>query len=239
LSASVSRQTTDHVPEPVARVADLMSTFPGTWSLCGGWAVDAWLGRQTRDHLDVDISVFIQDQRALFDHLAGWQLVAHGPNVAVDTNEPWDGRRLDLPVHVHGRLDTGEVLPDGVLTPQQGFGLDIQFGDRSGRDWILSSTVAWEWPAAARTRQPRIRVPLRHGIQASPWSLPTVVPEVLLFFKATAYFGIEEQMTGGRFQDEPDFLALLPHLTEEQRHWLRESIALLHPDHAWLSQLSL
>lgn len=202
-----------------------MSTFPAPWALCGGWAVDAWLGGQTRDHLDVDICVFIQDQRALFDHLGGWQLVAHGPNAAVDTNEPWDGRRLDLPVHIHGRLDKGEALPDGILTPQQGFSLDIQFGDRFRRDWILSP-------------RPRIRVPLQEAVQQSPWGLPTVVPEVLLFFKATAYFGIEEQMTGGRFQDEPDFLALLPQVAEDQRHWLRESIALLHQDHPWLSQFS-
>jgi hypothetical protein len=215
-----------------------MSTFGAPWALCGGWAVDAWLGRQTRHHGDVDIAVFIQDQRALFHHLAGWQLVAHGPNVPVDTNEPWDGWRLDLPVHIHGRLDKGEAVPDGILTPQQGFSLDVQFGDRSSRDWILSSTAAWEQRAPARTGQPRIRVPLRHGIQASPWGLPTVVPGVLLFFKATAYFGIEEQMTGGRFQDEPDFHALLPHLSEARRRWLRESITLLHPDHPWLSHLS-
>ena len=225
MSNSVSGQTTNDVPEPVAPIAKLMSAFPAPWALCGGWAIDAWLGRQTRDHGDVDICVFIQDQRALFDHLAGWQLVAHGPNAPVDTNEPWDGRRLDLPIHIHGRLDVGEAPPDGVLTPQQGFSLDIQFGDRSGDEWILSM-------------QPRISLPLQNGVQQSPWGLPTAVPEVLLFFKATAYFGVEEQMTGGRFQDEPDFLALLPHLTEEQRRWLRESIALHHPDHPWLSQLS-
>ncbi|MEX0801536.1 MAG: hypothetical protein WD379_10005 [Dehalococcoidia bacterium] len=237
MSDPLSRRTADHVPEPVALVAELMSAFPAHWALCGGWAIDAWLGRQTRDHLDVDICVFIQDQQALFDHLAGWQLVAHGPNASANTNEPWDGRRLDLPVHIHGRLDACEPPPSGILTPEQGFSLDVQLSDRSGRDWILSSTAAWEWPAAARTRQPCVRVPLRNGVQQSPWGLPTVVPKVLLFFKATAYFGIEEQMTGGRVQDEPDFIALLPHLTEEQRHWLRESIALHHPDHPWLSQL--
>jgi hypothetical protein len=46
-----------------------MSSFPAPWALCGGWAIDAWLGRQTREHGDVDVSVFLQDQRALFEHL--------------------------------------------------------------------------------------------------------------------------------------------------------------------------
>ena len=222
LSNSVSRQETNHVPEPIAPIAELMSAFRAPWALCGGWAIDAWLGRQTRDHDDVDLSVFADDQRVLFDHLAGWHLEAHDLK---DTHQPWDGRHLDLPNHITARLrDDGATTPGRLETPAK-HSLDIQLGDRSGDDWILS-------------RRPRISLPLRNGIQASPWGLPTVVPEVLLFFKATAYFGIEEQMTGGRFQDEPDFLALLPHLTEEQRHWLREAISVVHPDHPWLSQLS-
>jgi hypothetical protein len=189
-----------------------MSAFRAPWALCGGWAIDAWLGRQTRDHGDVDISVFIQDQRALFDHLAGWQLIAHDPHVTGDTSEPWDGRRLDLPGHIHGRLDAGEGLPDR-LDGQQGFSLDVQFGDRSGDDWILSS-------------QPRISLPLRKGVQQSPWGLPTVVPEVLLFFKALEL----------RRRDKLDFLTLLPDLTQEQRDWLRSAISLV--GHPWLSPLS-
>ncbi len=212
MSTSESRPVSD-VPEPVAPIVDLMSAFPAPWALSGGWAVDAWLGRATREHGDVDISVFVQDQQALFDHLAGWQLVAHGPNVDLHTSEPWDGRPLDFPGHIHGRLDAGEAVPDGVLKPEQGFTLDIQLGDRSGDDWILS-------------RQPRISLPLENGVQRSPWGLPTVVPEVLLFFKAGEL----------RRRDKLDFLALLPHLTQEQRDWVRGAISLV--GHPWLSQLS-
>jgi hypothetical protein len=191
-----------------------MSAFRAPWALCGGWAIDAWLGRLTRDHGDVDISVFIQDQQALFDHLAGWQLVAHDPHVPDDTSEPWDGRPLGLPGHIHARLDAGEGLPDRVdAASQQGFSLDIQFGDRSGGDWILS-------------HQPRISLPLGRGVQQSRWGLPTVVPEVLLFFKALDL----------RRRDKLDFLALLPDLTEEQRNWLRNTISLV--GHPWLTQLS-
>jgi hypothetical protein len=213
LSKSVSRQSSNHVPEPVAPIAEVMSAFRAPWALCGGWAVDAWLGRLTREHADVDIAVFVQDQRALFDHLAGWQLVAHDPHVSGDTAEPWDGRPLGLPGHLHGRLDAGEALPDGVLTLQQGFSLDIQLNERSGDDWILS-------------RQPRISLPLRNGVQRSPWGLPTVVSEVLLFYKASEL----------RRRDKLDFLALLPDLTQEQRDWLRSAISLV--GHPWLSQLS-
>ena len=80
---------------------DLLAGLGRPWFLCGGWASDAWLGRQTREHGDVDIAVLHHDQRAIFEHLAGWALVAHDPNVADNTTESWNGRHLDLPAHIH------------------------------------------------------------------------------------------------------------------------------------------
>jgi hypothetical protein len=191
-----------------------MSAFPATWALCGGWAVDAWLGRETREHGDVDFLVF--DQRALFDHLADWQLVAHHPNVPGDSSELWDGRPIDLPAHIHGRRDAGEGLPERVdAASQQGFGLDIQLNERSGDDWIMM-------------RGPRISLPLKQAVRPSPWGVPTVVPEALLFYKAS---GLRI-----RLRDQLDFQGLLPGLTREQRGWLREAISLV--GHPWLAELS-
>ena len=96
-----SREAATPVPEPVAYVRDLFLDFRPAWFLCGGWAADAWLGRQTRDHCDVDIAVFHPDQHAIYEHFPGWALVGHDPNVADDTTEQWNGRRLDLPAHIH------------------------------------------------------------------------------------------------------------------------------------------
>ncbi len=210
----MSNSVSDNVPEEVAPIVELMSTFRAPWALCGGWAIDAWLGRQTRDHGDVDISVFNQDSQALFEHLGGWQLVAHAPNIPSDTHQLWDGRPLPLPAHIHARLDRGEELPASAdLTQQQGFILDILLDDRSGDDWVLS-------------RAPRIRMPVRDCVQQSPWGLPTVVPGVLLFFKASEL----------RRRDRLDFSAMLSQLDEEERNWLRDAISVLR--HPWLSQLS-
>ncbi len=215
MSTSVSGHPVAPIPEVVARVAGVMSAYRPRWFLCGGWAVDAWVGRQTRDHGDLDIAVFQNDQRALFDHLEGWQLIAHDPNVAGDTSELWDGRGLDLPAHIHGRApDARSRLPDRLdAAGQQGFGLDILLNERSGDDWIFS-------------REPHITMPLSRCAQQSAWGLPTAVPEILLFYKASEL----------RRRDKLDFLALLPHLTDEQRGWLRNAISLV--GHPWLAELS-
>ena len=210
MSTSVSNQ----IPASVAPIVEAFAGFSAPWALCGGWAVDAWLGRVTREHVDVDISIFIQDQRALFEQLSGWQLVAHGPNSQSGVHSQWDGHRLDLPVHIHGRLDPGEPIPQGRdLFSEDGFALDIQFGDRSGDDWVLS-------------REPLISIPIVDSVRESAWGVPTLVPELLLFFKAYER----------RNQDSRDFAALLPELSGEQRRVLRDTISRMR--HPWLSELS-
>jgi len=225
-----SGQPMTSAPEPVANVTELMSTYRPAWALCGGWAVDAWLGRLTRDHGDVDIAVFMNDRQALFEHLAGWQLIGHDETKENEGADLWDGRALIPPAHLHGRPpEASGPLPERfdaagarVVFPEDGFGLDINLNERSGRDWVLS-------------REPRVAMPLPRCIRQSGWGLPAVAPEVILFYKATLYVGTKNHL---RPRDEADFVALLPQLSEGQRKWLREVVSRVYEgEHPWVERL--
>jgi hypothetical protein len=223
-------QPNNAVPEEVARIADLMSTYRPPWALCGGWAVDAWLGRVTREHGDIDIAVFVNDREALFEHLAGWQLIGHEETKANEGAELWDGRLLKPPAHLHGRPpELSGPLPERfdpsgmrIVFSRDGFWLDIQLVERFGRDWVLN-------------REPRVEMPLSGCIRQSGWGLPTVAPEVILFYKATLYVGTKNHL---RPHDEADFVALLPLLSQEQREWLREAVSRVYEgEHPWVEKL--
>jgi hypothetical protein len=59
--------------------------------------------------------------------------------------------------------------------------------------------------------------------------LPTLAPEAVLFYKAIGWI---------RPHDEADFRALAPSLDGAARHWLREALLTLRPDHSWLPALA-
>ncbi|MBI5948165.1 MAG: hypothetical protein HY875_08510 [Chloroflexi bacterium] len=212
---------TPEVPAPVARVAGLMSTFPGAWALCGGWAVDAWLGRITRDHADVDVVVFEDDQVAIPGHLSGWQLVAHDDNWSGDdpvwANVPiapaqlWTGRRVEVPGHFHCRAEDG-------------FDFELNLNERAGGDWIFS-------------REPRLTLPLSQCVGVCGWAVPVAAPLVVAYYKLlpAPFKNVREAM---RPRDELDLDALLPLLDPGQTTWLARAVAAVEPGHSWLPRLS-
>ena len=102
-------------------------------------------------------------------------------------------------------------------------------------EFLINERDAENWTFSD---QPRIARPLSQCIQTSRFGLPTTTPEVLLFFKATAYFGMEEQGIEDRPQDTADFNALIQSLAPEARYWLSGGIGSLHPEHPWLAQTS-
>ena len=68
------------------------------WFICGGWAIDLFLNRITRNHKDIDIAIARNDQLKVQEYLKqrGWIL-----EKAINGKlSPWTDREwLTLPVH--------------------------------------------------------------------------------------------------------------------------------------------
>jgi hypothetical protein len=91
----------------------VLSAFHRPWFVAGGWAVDLFLGRETRSQQDIDIAILREDQFELRRPLAtwAWEKVVNGKRACWEESE-W----LALPIHeVRGssREDQLEFLNDG------------------------------------------------------------------------------------------------------------------------------
>ena len=77
----------------------------------GGWAVDLWVGRLTRQHDDIDVLVWRHDEARVHEALgsAGW-LHTPTPKDLVGTNYARDGYKLQLTFVVPG-AEAGVVVP--------------------------------------------------------------------------------------------------------------------------------
>lgn len=79
-------------------ITTLLSDFDERWAFCGGWAIDLVLNRITREHKDVDMMLFREQQLVMQKYLfeRGWKLkYAHGGQLF-----RWkDGEFLELPIH--------------------------------------------------------------------------------------------------------------------------------------------
>ena len=188
------------LPELIATVRQLMAPYTGTWALCGGWAVDAWLGRVTREHEDIDVAVFRDEQELIHRELGPtWQLVAHETKEAAH-DVPWDGHPLARWSHVHA----GEAVE-----PER----ELHVSERGEGVWLLG-----HWSLGDRTAAlPQGRFALETG-----WGVPLMAPEAIAFYKSIGERRRRDELDLVNLMEST--------LTDDQRAWLRDAVRLTSED---------
>lgn len=79
-------------PLTVEEVSLLLKDISIPWGIAGGWALDLHIGRQTRQHKDIDIIVFRHDQQEVYSYLSqDWILY----KAYKGTLEIWKGEPLE------------------------------------------------------------------------------------------------------------------------------------------------
>lgn len=189
-------------------VATFFAALHVPWWIAGGWAIDLFLGRQTREHEDIDVQILRHDQDAVRARFGAWDMQAALPQPRDEAwpFRPWrPGEILDLSIHdIWRRPATTEP-----------WALQLMIADTRDEWWLFRRMPSIMRPSVA------IGSDTANGI-------PYLAPEIQLLYKAK----------GLRPMDEADFTQALPMLRQEQRQWLRNALATAHPQHPWLKRLS-
>jgi hypothetical protein len=176
----------------------------------GGWAIDLYLGEVTREHEDLEISIFRHHQAALHSHFAGRGLFKAESHAWL----PWDeGESLELPIHqILVRPPSDPAVPD----PWHPAADELQFflNEVEGGIWLCR-------------RDQRVTRHVREVAIRTDSGIPICAPEIQLLYKAA--HPIEK--------NEHDFELVAPRLIGKPRVWLHEALEVVHPGHRWLEQL--
>lgn len=137
------------------KVLEWMADYDRPWGIAGGWAIDLFVGNQTRDHSDIEIAILREDQHRLKSELAGWsfQKAVKGELVK------WESETLELPIHeLHAVDGRGERL-------------EVLLNDVENDRWIFR-------------RDPTITFPSSTLFLISKEGIPYLHPAVVILYKA-------------------------------------------------------
>jgi hypothetical protein len=145
-------------PLSVAQVAELFASAPFDWCLAGGLAIEQFVGVSLREHGDIDVVVFRDQQLLVRSWLATWRVYAADPPGEL---QPWPvGELLAKGIH-----DIWLHLPDS-----DAWQLQLMIQDASEQEWIFR-------------RDHRIRGDRQSFIQDENL-VPCIRPEIQLLYKA-------------------------------------------------------
>ncbi|KGP73452.1 nucleotidyltransferase domain-containing protein [Pontibacillus yanchengensis] len=145
-------------PITVSEVNEVFSKIPINWCIAGGWALDIHMGEETREHKDIDVIIFREDQQVLYKYLYG----------------AWDLYKAE-----NGKLEAwiqGEYLCSKH---------DIWVSKDANSSWafqiMLVDTENDEW---IYQREKSIRASIEEIIHESQDGIPYIKPEIQLLYKA-------------------------------------------------------
>jgi len=230
--------------EEIAPMAhDLLKNAGFDYCICGGYALDMFVGKEIRPHGDFDIVVFKEDQSKAIQFLMDndWPVYVRFPTPD-DLNSFRQFRLVrdanDTDLHEGGFWS---VKPDSfaemikkegeedaytyyIHEPRlQGFDfIEIAFDIREGNDFVV-------------LEEPRVVRSMDKAILHNKDGIPYLAPEIILFFKSDKF---SQEHPYLKPKTEFDFKAVMPLLPEESRAWLLNAIDTAFPDgHEWLDEL--
>ncbi|MCL2531705.1 MAG: hypothetical protein FWE40_06070 [Oscillospiraceae bacterium] len=202
-----------------------MANIAMDYAICGGHAIDLFLGRKTRPHKDLDVAIFGEDRD---------NLVAHMLNDGWDVYEPCGTAYLHKINTVDGQLCTKMNIwcvrptnPHYTFTEHEKdmYAVEFDGAEQTELDFIEFLFNTREDEAFLFARNHDMKRSLEKAILHVN-GIPYLAPELVLLYKSRPADHEENQL---------DFECAAKALNAEQRAWLQHSLAALFPTgHKWL-----
>ena len=209
--------------------------FP--YYICGGFALELFLGKKMRPHSDLDISVFEENRQDVVELLLadGWsvyhrakyqtQIFTGDDPLVQDVRVIW-AIKLGSPLIVKP-LEGEENLYDfEILKSQTEFNfIEIVIDTKDEHNFLLGKQLGGD-KFISRALDKAI---------LSKDGIPYMAPEVVLFLKSHPVYLTHEfhkEKTPG------DFAAIIPALPDESRQWLVKALEVAYPEgNSWTHEL--
>jgi hypothetical protein len=153
-----SRLTVEEAFREPLYAAQIMHGFPHSWCICGG--CDLFVNHVSRNHKDIDIAIWRQDQLALRSYLTAqnWTL----EKAVAGQLLPWtDGEFIELPIHTVWCKNSNATLSF----------LEILFNEIGDNGFLFRRALS-------------ITHALESTIVESGLGVPILAPEIVLLYKA-------------------------------------------------------
>jgi hypothetical protein len=141
-----------------AAAQHIMGAIDVPWWIAGGWAIDLFVGTQTRTHKDLDVGLRRLDALRAIAALGGWEFF-----------EAKDGSLSRLAPGLAPRAEVNCLWGRRLGEPH--WELELMLDDSDGGDWVFR-------------RDSSIRRPLAAALRSMPEGSRYLAPEIQLLYKA-------------------------------------------------------
>ena len=205
--------------------------FP--YYVCGGFALELFLGKAMRSHSDLDISIFEENRKDAVEFLlaAGWKVYQRSQyqKQIFDANDP-----LVLECRNIWAIKPGSQI---IVVPIDGeenlYDFEI-LGQQTEFNFIEMVVDAKDEHNFLLGKDRNVSRAMDKAILFNG-DIPYMAPELVLFLKSHPTYLTHEwhkEKTPG------DFEALIPALPDESREWLMKALEAAYPEgNHWLEQL--
>ena len=208
------------------------------WAVCGGHAIDLFIGRQTRDHQDVDVAVFWDQRERLLNYLltGGFRIFEPENGLLREVTGAEDNfRRNDNLWCIAGDSPAYKIERDHAnfyrITTRRRHQdtldfIEFLFNRRNGDQFIYKRDKSITHESAI----------LRSGA-----GMPYLAPELVLLYKSVFIRSAESRDPADIdrvSRCRHDFAAAAPLLDERRKCWLEHALRISYPNgHEWLDVL--